>query len=202
MSAMASQITSLTIVFSTVYWGADQRKNQSSASLPFVRGIHRWPVNFPHKGPITRKMFPFDDVIMSSADNSSSMHRPLSNETYRCTLSKGRGQFLILCVYISTEIDKVQIELANQCDHVRWTLIGDWEWVCGFTFHAKNYPISLVPLNWSFHLTRSSRSVSCSYRYEARYYPTSTIDRYALLITRVGFMSWSHIKNDMLLPQV
>ena len=29
-----------------------------------VRGIHRWPVNSPHKGPVTRKMFPFDDVIM------------------------------------------------------------------------------------------------------------------------------------------
>ena len=44
--------------------GADQRKHQSPVSLPFVRGIHRWPVNSPHKGPVTRKMFPFDDVIM------------------------------------------------------------------------------------------------------------------------------------------
>ena len=61
---MASQITSLTIVYSTVYSGADQRKHQSSASLSFVRGIHRWPVNSPHKGPVTQKMFPFDDVIM------------------------------------------------------------------------------------------------------------------------------------------
>ena len=64
MGAMASQITSLTIVYSTVYLCADQRKHQSSASLMFVRGIHRWPVNSPHKGPVTRKMFPFDDVIM------------------------------------------------------------------------------------------------------------------------------------------
>ena len=64
MRAMASQITSLTIVYSTAYSGADQRKHQSSASLAFVRGIHRWPVNSPHKGPVTRKMFPFDDVIM------------------------------------------------------------------------------------------------------------------------------------------
>ena len=64
MSAMTSQITSLTIVYSTVYSGADQRKHQSSASLAFVRGIHRWPVNSPHKGPVTRKLFPFDDVIM------------------------------------------------------------------------------------------------------------------------------------------
>ena len=64
MSTMASQITSLTIVYSTVYSGSDQRKHQSSASLAFVRGIHRWPVNSPLKGPVMRKMFPFDDVIM------------------------------------------------------------------------------------------------------------------------------------------
>ena len=66
MSAMASQITSLTIVYSSVYSGADQWKHQSSASLAFVRIIHRWPVNSPHKGPVTRKMFPFDDVIMQT----------------------------------------------------------------------------------------------------------------------------------------
>ena len=66
MSLMASQITSLTIVYSTVYSGADQRKHQSSASLAFVRGIHRGPVNSPHRWPVTRKMFPFDDVIMNS----------------------------------------------------------------------------------------------------------------------------------------
>ena len=65
MGAIASQITSLTIVCSTVYSDADQRKYQSSASLAFVRGIHRAPVNSPHKWPVTRRMFPFDDVIMT-----------------------------------------------------------------------------------------------------------------------------------------
>ena len=62
--AMASQITSLTIVYSTVYSVADQRKHHSSASLAFVREIHQWPLNFPHRWPVTQKMFPFDDVIM------------------------------------------------------------------------------------------------------------------------------------------
>ena len=67
MSAMVSQITSLTIVYSAVYYsGEDQRKHQSSASPAFVRGIHRWPVNSPHKWPVTRRMFPFDDVIMGN----------------------------------------------------------------------------------------------------------------------------------------
>ena len=64
MGAIASQITSPTIVYSAVYSDANQRKHQSSASLAFVQGIHRGPVNSPHKWPVTRKIFPFDDVIM------------------------------------------------------------------------------------------------------------------------------------------
>ena len=61
MGAVASQISSLTIVY---YSGVDQRKHQSSASLVFVRGIHRWPVSSPHTGPVMRKVFPLDDVIL------------------------------------------------------------------------------------------------------------------------------------------
>ena len=64
MSTMASQITNLMIVYSTVYSGEDQRKHLRSASMAFVRWIHWWPVNSPRKGPVMRKMFPFDDVIM------------------------------------------------------------------------------------------------------------------------------------------
>ena len=64
MSTIGSQITSLASVYSIVYSDADQRIHQSSASLAFVRGIHRGPVNSSHKWPVTRKMFPFDDVIM------------------------------------------------------------------------------------------------------------------------------------------
>ena len=64
MGAMAYQITSLTIIYSIVFSGADQRKHQSSASLAFVRGIHQWPVNSSQRGPVTRKMFPFDDAII------------------------------------------------------------------------------------------------------------------------------------------
>ena len=61
--AMASQITSLTIVYSTVYSDADQRKHQSSASLAFVReiAVDQWTASY---APVTRKMFPFHDVIM------------------------------------------------------------------------------------------------------------------------------------------
>ena len=67
MSTKAFQITGVSIVYSTICSSANQRKHQSSASLAFVRGIHRWPMNSPHKGSVTRKMFPFDDVIMQQA---------------------------------------------------------------------------------------------------------------------------------------
>ena len=61
-----SQTTSLTSVYTTVYSGVDQRKHQSPESLAFVRDIHRWSVNSPQKGPVTRKFFPFDNVIMNA----------------------------------------------------------------------------------------------------------------------------------------
>ena len=64
MSAIASQLTGVSIVCSIVGSGTNQRKHQSWASLAFVWGIHQWPVNSPLKGLVTRKMFPFDDVIM------------------------------------------------------------------------------------------------------------------------------------------
>ena len=68
-------ITSLTIVYSTVYSSADQRKHQSSVSLALVRGIHRWPVISPHKWPVTRKKFPFDDVIMTPVNAHDITHQ-------------------------------------------------------------------------------------------------------------------------------
>ena len=64
MGSMASLITSITSVYSTIHSCADKTKRQSSALLAFVRGIHRRPGNSPRKWPVTRKMFPFDDVIM------------------------------------------------------------------------------------------------------------------------------------------
>ena len=71
---ITSQITNLMIVYSIVYSDADQRKHQSSVSLAFVRWIHRGPVNSPHKWPVTRKMFPFDDVIMNKHALLNSHH--------------------------------------------------------------------------------------------------------------------------------
>ena len=57
-------ISCVSTVCSSGYSGGDQRNHQSSASPAFVRGIHRWPVNSPNKGPVTRKMFPLYDVTV------------------------------------------------------------------------------------------------------------------------------------------
>ena len=61
-------------------FGCRTKKHQSSASLAFVRGIHREPVNSTHKWPVTRKMFPFDDGIMGKLD--SGKFRENKNATY------------------------------------------------------------------------------------------------------------------------
>ena len=85
MGGIASQITSLMIVYSVVYSDADKRKHQSSASLAFVRVIHRGPVNYPYKWPVTPKMFPFDDVIME-------LESLLDSKTASCWLFRDNGR--------------------------------------------------------------------------------------------------------------
>ena len=69
--------------FSTAY--SDQRKHQSSASLALVRGIHRGPVNSPHKWLVTRKMFPFDDVIMTTFEVLGLLIVPWTLVYCKCT---------------------------------------------------------------------------------------------------------------------
>ena len=77
MRAMAFEITGASIVYTTVCSGTHQRKHQNSASLASVRGIHRWPLNSPHKGAVTQKTISFDDVIMDAMtiENNCPDHR-------------------------------------------------------------------------------------------------------------------------------
>ena len=116
MSAMASQITSLTIAYSTVYSGADQRKYQSSASLAFVRGIHRRPVNSPHKGPVTRKMFPFDDVIMYKYSHMYASHKLWT--IYQCWVYN----FCLLAQSITVQL------IDNLIENSVWVWVV-WGWL-------------------------------------------------------------------------
>ena len=138
MSAMASQITSHTIVYSSVWSDVDQRKHQSSASLAFVRGIHRWPVNSPTKGPVTWKMFPFDDVIMVNGIPSSS---DIQSVKYFCrsgvesNLRKPAAFLSLYCVQM-LDIDSgtspkdpesfSPIPLLTQCSPAYWIIWNKW----------------------------------------------------------------------------
>ena len=91
MNAMESPVTSPTIVYSIVYSVADQRRHKSSASLAFVRGIHRWPVNSQHKGPVMPNMFPFDDVIMEKHSNVHINKSPLQSIHCVCIMAMFTG---------------------------------------------------------------------------------------------------------------
>ena len=127
MGAMASQITGVSIVSSTVRSGTHQRKYQRPASLAFVRGIHQWPVDSPHKRPVTQKIFPFDDVIMFT-------------RIFQCYLT-GTGATVCL-----TQIAKFMGPSRGPPGSCRpqmgpmlapWTLLsGEWQW----TMLWINYP--------------------------------------------------------------
>ena len=102
IGAIASQITSLASVCSAVTWGAYQRKHQSSASLAFVRGIHRRPVNSPHKGPVAQKMFPFDAVIMFQCNPILylSQRRGIEYESHIKLINTDRHKFILRVVNV------------------------------------------------------------------------------------------------------
>ena len=104
---------------------ADQRKHQSSASLAFVREIHRWPVNSPHKWPVTLKIFPFDDGFVQclatpwTSLQCCDLERHHAKELLIMSISHvgdmvignsnsfaGKG---VLCAQISRELDTVKI---------------------------------------------------------------------------------------------
>ena len=110
MGAMMSQITNLTIVYSTVYSGADQGKHQSSASLAFVRGIHRGPVNSPHKWQVTRKMFPFDDVIMYAENAFMSWHHYPKYQFYPVQINSPRQYLLEIFQHLASKYE-IKFEL-------------------------------------------------------------------------------------------
>ena len=128
MGAMASQFISVSIIYSTICSGTDQRKHQSSASLAFVRGIHRWLVNSPHKVPITRKMIPFDDVIMNGCKNDKPYQ--LATRTY--------------CEYIGIVHSQILTHMAQS--HF-WLWTTDVLAVTWFTVPGTSFDVN--PIHWN-----------------------------------------------------
>ena len=174
MGAMASQITSLAIVYSTVYSDANQRKHQSSASLAFVRGIHRGPMNSPHKWPVTRKMFPFDDVIIAYASLMTRISFVSLRIciTMRLVIINEFCKKLYLCIpfYLYKHIfDLITAWTSNYAYHNVWdeiinpfskfnsATVDVWEWISNFTPHFTGHMITYPRWNssWSMLVKRA-----------------------------------------------
>ena len=157
MGVMASQITSLMIVYSTVYSGADQRKHQSSAPLAFVRGIHRWPVNFPHRWPVTRKMFPFDDVIMTARVSMSWRPHGCSSAGPRGTNPTMHQTHIPQCTTMYQKCAHVcQFPLqSGACGVFVWCIARFVRWIHEFIFMESRHAmrccrISRWVVDWSW----------------------------------------------------
>ena len=127
MGTMVSQITNLTTVYLTVYSGIDERKHQSSASPAFGRGIHWWPVTSPHKGPLTRKMFPFDDVIMANqVEKGDNLSYPIFKKCSGPLLYINVVFMLTTCMYWLVVMINSTRQLLVTCN---WMLrFAQWPW--------------------------------------------------------------------------
>ena len=120
-SAMASQITGVSLVCPTVCSGTDQIKHQSSTSLAFVMGIHLWPTDSHHKRPVTRKMFPFDDVITAE---TALNYKLISNYTFKygkylCRKSVTLVQHFVLEVFFAPKKSCVITDQSNHQSDLR-----------------------------------------------------------------------------------
>ena len=133
MTTIECQITSLTVVYSTVYSDAHQRKHQSSASLAFVWRIHRGPVNSPHKWPVTRKMFPFDDVIvLDFLHPHANTDRPWPFLRFAIVLAGLRGHNFIITKIIAHVPDSCNMSAETQKKHkTGWLIFNIPKYHCG-----------------------------------------------------------------------
>ena len=145
MSAMAPQITSLTIVYSTVYSKHRSKKTSKPPVTGLWEGIQWSPVNSSHKGPVTRKMFLFDDVIMCKGEIWGVFCRYKLCSTLVTVIMYAISCYLIVAwwCHMVTEF-WVNIgsgnffcltapsQYSNQC----WLIINEVLWC---TFHGNDY---------------------------------------------------------------
>ena len=165
--AKASRITSLTVVSSTVYLDTDQRKYQSSASLAFVWGIHRRPVNSPHKWPVTRKMFPFDDVIKIQPPTTPLISSSLDLNiypTYRDGVSSNLYWPCLGYIEIITSA-VVYGMLLSMHDTTSWTTVQFRKWISSqiqqFCMDVINIHATLSILCWIISVSeRAQKSIA------------------------------------------
>ena len=150
-----------TRLFTQMFIQADQRRHQSSASLAFVRGIHPWPVNSPHKWPVTWKMFPFDGVIMPAAENTYYPRNTfLWIYGYRADLHDDKWLKMDLAVVL--KIVHTCLKIRNTCDFlsVIFTMI-------------KGFQITYLPvLKYEIFMTFVSIIYTIIKRFQIIYLPS------------------------------
>ena len=135
MSAMASQITGVFSVYSTVCPGANQGKHQSSASLAFVRGMHQGTVDSRYKRAVTRKMFPFDNAIIYCQDNLTSS----SSAQCQTLLPVDNIAYCRYCEINPTEVTNSSNEINNFCEWYMFKCVSlgvyIYVWTCTNIHH-------------------------------------------------------------------
>ena len=156
MGAVASQITGVSIIYSDVCSGAYQSKHQSATSLAFVLGIHKWLANSLHKGPLTRKIFRFDGIIMVCVDTEpihnlkqcrliingfSSIHvTVISQEVLLLTVMQ------MLVIHVGVDMN---YQIRQKCTILKSMYcapIGNYLLFCGHIFCLHSPGKNLVPL--------------------------------------------------------
>ena len=183
MGAMASQNTGLSIVYLTACSSADQWKHQSSASLAFVRGIHQWPLNSPHKGTVTRKMFPFDYVIMIKKSVMPQTRIETDGRTQATTITPGHIDWGVKC---NRTIPQITQCIWQICYKIVYS--GIWDWCIVRSVWQVNSAVALTSIAaptsvyvymHTFSLCFCCAVLSVHSRLTWRIYPHSLADLFA-----------------------
>ena len=149
MSAMASQNNRRLDGLLNRLFRRNSKKYQSSALLAFVEGIQRWLVNSPYEGPITRKIFLFDDIIMLRISPRESTGRFCSNLTFSALTSPFGWQQIILTPGSLIPWYMFTSKLVH-------ALVWNSTWLCVFNHRIIRYFISRYRMNsWWIHLMSS-----------------------------------------------
>ena len=156
---MRSMVSQITIVCTSVCSGADQRGHQSSASLSLLREIHRSPVDSPHKGPVTRKIFPFDEVIMKSVNSSERQGSQHMNDIHEVFFKKAidsSGWYKTFPAFF-------RIFTWYQCKHILCSMLHVYtRQHIKFTIKANS---NLQFASWQSDLYPPQQDTRVSYRY-------------------------------------
>ena len=147
----SDDVTGVSIVCLAVCSSVDKRKHQSSASLAFVGGIYRWPADSPQEGPVSRKMLPFDDVIMKFCDRTTLWFVPYM---YHTMDSIYRFSAKHMMTSSSGNIFRVTGHLCGEFTGLRWiprTKASDVEWSFDVFFDlCPNKRLSKQSWGWWF----------------------------------------------------